>query len=65
MANHVSPWIPILVISSALMYDMTSCFDRVVTIQIAEIFLKKESQSIFTNKSMISNSSCHSCTKRV
>ena len=44
---------------------MISCFNRVVTTQTAEIFLREKSQPIFAYRSVVSDHSCHSYTQWV
>ena len=57
LTNSISPQIPIVVESSTFIEDITSCFNQVITIWTTEIFLKEESQMIFSNQGIISDSS--------
>jgi len=49
--------------NTILVKNMISCFDRVVTAQTAEIFLREKSQPIFAYRSVVSDHSCHSYTQ--
>jgi len=53
MGYCIPPWIPIVVVSSTFMKNVSSCFNRVKTTQTLKIFLREESKSIFIYRSMI------------
>jgi len=54
--------IPILIILFTIVEDMTPSFNRMIATWTLEIFFRKESQPVFTNRSMIYYSSSHSYT---
>ena len=60
---QISPQIPIFIIPSTLIKNMTPSFDGVVTAWTTEIFLMEESQPVFANWSVIDNFSCCSLSR--
>jgi len=65
MSHCVPSWIPIVVVSSALMKYVSSCFNRVESTWALNFFFGKKSKSVFAYRSMIYYSSQGSSTKQI
>ena len=65
MTYCISPQIPIFIKPFTLVKNMTPQFKWVKSTWTTEIFSRKKSQLIFSDRSMIDDSSHHSCTQRV
>jgi len=57
LTNSTSFQILIVVKPPTFIEDIISCFNQVITIWTTEIFLRKESQMIFSNQGIIGDSS--------
>jgi len=57
MSNWIPPQIPVLVKPSALMKDVSSCFNRIQTTQTRKVFIREELEMVFSYWSMIGYSS--------
>ena len=57
MTKRVSSWVPVPIKSHTIIKNMSSWFDRIITTWALKFFIGEEPKPVFTNRSIICNSS--------